>query len=59
MIDLKSNSKPDEGKKLNRTISLSYDVPYVDWNFGTRLNISTFYNNIAITYFTGGFNISF
>jgi hypothetical protein len=35
---LKSNSKPDEGKKLNRTISLSYDVPYVDWNFGTRLN---------------------
>jgi hypothetical protein len=36
MIDLKSNSKPDEDKKLNRTISLSYDVPYIDWNFGAR-----------------------
>jgi hemolysin activation/secretion protein len=52
MIDLKSNSKPDEGKKLNRTISLSYDVPYVDWNFGTRLNetksISLVNNNLLV-----------
>ena len=52
MIDLRSNSNPDEGKKLNRTISLSYDVPYIDWNFGTRLNetknVSLINNNILI-----------
>ncbi|CAC9656926.1 hypothetical protein BCLUESOX_2718 [bacterium endosymbiont of Bathymodiolus sp. 5 South] len=51
MIDLKSNSKPDEDKKLNRTISLSYDVPYIDWNFGARLNETkniSLINNILI-----------
>jgi hemolysin activation/secretion protein len=38
MIDLKSNLKSDKNRKLNKTTILSYDVPYFNWNFGTRLN---------------------